>query len=173
MIDFKQMIHREGEEIARLHSEVHETCKNRSKDLIGWKRACEKFHSYVSPMDKYIDIAYEEKCYSDFELLEFAICFLEVDPLFFRSGYVKEELLRKLKRTELNVGQIKRLNAVLEDAVDSRGSREFRAYCRLAAMIASEKLISSVGVIAKYGNNSRKSRANLMLSYIDQNAKST
>ncbi len=130
--------------------------------------ACKEFHSYVSPIDEYINQAYEEERYSDPELLEFAICFLEVNSLFFRSGYIKEEILRKLKRTELKAKQVKRLNAVLEHAVDHRGFREYKCYCRLAAFIGTQSLIQAVETAAKYGKGSRKSRAKLMLEYIQK-----
>jgi hypothetical protein len=168
MLDFKGLIQREGERIADLHGQVKSTYKQRSKDFNKWKLACEAFHSYVSLMDEFIDRAYKEESYSEPELLEFSISFLEVNPLFFRSGYIKEELLRKLKRTKLNGKQIERLNAVLQDAVDQRGSREFKGYCRLAAIIATPRLAAMVENAAQFGVEARKSRAKLMLAHINR-----
>ena len=98
----------------------------------------------------------------------FVIAFLEVDPLFFRSGYIKEEMLRKIKRSPLTPSQSDRLRSVLHHAVENRGSREFKGYCRLAAVIADEKLIGALETAAQYGEGARKSRAELMLQYVNQ-----
>ena len=168
MQDLRDLIRREEREITRLHSRVHETFNQKKREPEKWKHACKEFYSYVSAIDEYIDYAYREFKYTDAELLEFAISFLEVDPLFFRSGYVKAELLRKLKRSDLNAKQIERLNVVLVDAVDRRASREFKAYCRLAAIITNPKLTYIIKNAAEYGETSRKSRAKLMLNYIQQ-----
>lgn len=168
MQDFRNLFQQEEKEIARLHARVHETFNQKNRAPEKWKLACKEFHSYMSAIDEYIDYAYREIQYTDPALLEFAISFLEVDPFFFRSGYIKAELLRKLKRSDLNAKHIMRLNVVLEDAIDRRGSREFKAYCRLAAIIATPKLIYILENAAEHGEASRKSRAKLMLNHVQQ-----
>lgn len=94
----------------------------------------------VSRFRASIDAAYPHEFWDDYDRLrrndwsglESAIRFLEADPFFFRSGYVKARLLRLVKRAPLDKAQTKRLRAVCLAAVDGRDRREFRFYCRLA-----------------------------------------
>ncbi len=90
MKNYKTLIKSEAEKMQSLHEAIHATFLDRGKDSTTWHDACEAFHSYVSEIDLIIERAYEETEYSDEELLEFVISFLEVDPVFFRSGYIKE-----------------------------------------------------------------------------------
>jgi hypothetical protein len=69
-----------------------------------------------------------------------AIDYLEADPWHFRSGYVKEEILRYLPRHNLSFGQAQRLEVVLLRAVDVGDRREFRRSCRLARHLRSPEL---------------------------------
>jgi hypothetical protein len=69
--------------------------------------------------------------------LETAIRFLEEDPLCFRSGYIKADLLRFLTRFDLTERVADRLRIVILSVVERRYGREFRAYCRLARKLDS------------------------------------
>ncbi len=168
MSNIKDLIRRESKVIDKLHSRIHETFLNRNKDLETWKRACSEFHTYLSPMDSYIEKIYDDSLSNNAELIEFGISFLELNPMFFRSGYIKEELLRKLKQASLSPKQIIRLLGVLVESVENRGYREYRGYCRLAAFIADKKLIHTLECMANSEPNSRTSRAKLMLAHIQQ-----
>lgn len=46
--------------------------------------------------------------------MEAAICFLEVRPYFYHSGYMFNSLLRKAKRAPLDPEQLERLGRVLD-----------------------------------------------------------
>ncbi|MFK3926109.1 hypothetical protein [Serratia liquefaciens] len=50
----------------------------------------------------------------DPECMEAAICFLEVRPYFYHSGYMFNSLLRKAKRAPLDPEQLERLGRVLD-----------------------------------------------------------
>lgn len=50
----------------------------------------------------------------DPECIEAAICFLEVRPYFYRSGYMFNDLVRKAKRAPLDPYQRERLDRLLE-----------------------------------------------------------
>ncbi len=76
--------------------------------------------------------------------VEAAICFLEADPWFFRSGYEKQALIRHLKRALLDAHQRDRLGAVVLAAIDGRDRPEFRHFCRLACGIWSDSLDEGV-----------------------------
>jgi len=169
-INFTALIADETAKFNALHAEVNRTCLLRDRDATAnWMRACEAFHSYVSPIDPYIERACEEKRYGDNDLLEFVIRFLELNPMFFRSGYLKQEFLTRLKRSDLGRVAVRRLRAVLLDAVKRRGTREFKCYCRLASVIADQDLIASLEMTRMTAKGAEASRARVMLRMIRQN----
>lgn len=166
MSNYQSIITQETEVISQLHKRIHATFKNRDKDLKSWKRACEEFHQHASKIDPILDRVYVEQVYSDKDLQEFVITFLEINPIFFRSGYIKEEMLKKIKKSPLSVKQKMRLRQVLKDAVENRGTREFKRYCRLAINIANPEFVSYLINVSEHGKGARKSRAKLMLNYV-------
>lgn len=72
--------------------------------------------------------------------LESVVSFLEADPIFYGTGYLKEALSRLLRDVELPTNYIQRLQVVVLSLVDRRDGREFRAYCRLARKVDSPEL---------------------------------
>ena len=72
--------------------------------------------------------------------LETTIRFLEEDPICFRSGYIKADLLRFITRFDMSAQDAARLRSVILSVVDRRDGREFRAYCRLARKLDSAEL---------------------------------
>lgn len=98
-----------------------------------WDAWVERFHAAI-------DLAYPPDFWSDVErlragdlgALDAAIDFLQADPMFFRSGYVKAELVKLVKRLPLSDDQVKRLRTFLTGVVRSRDDRDFRDFCRLA-----------------------------------------
>lgn len=103
----------------------------------------------------------------DADALETAICFLEADPMFFRSGYVKADLLRFVKRMPLNETQRARLRNVALNIVDRRATQEFRRYCRLATVVASADMLAALEERAKCGDAKIAWRATWMLPYVE------
>lgn len=106
-------------EVSRLHARIHETFKTRgnsSNDRDTWATACEEFHS------RYDELAFpggyegaEARIVAgDAKTIEAALCFLELRPYFFRSGYMHQSLLRKMKRAAVTKDQAERLQVVLE-----------------------------------------------------------
>src|SRR5262245_27006935 len=147
--DFTKLITEEGAKLEELYVQVRRT-ESRLDPYI--KRACKyKMGRYVKK-----------------DLLEFAVCFLEVDPWFYRSGYLKQIFLSRLKRSDLDEAIKGRLRMVLLDAVDRRGTREFRYYCRLAAVIGDEDLVAVLEKASESSGGAVASRAKLMLSTIRQ-----
>ena len=69
-----------------------------------------------------------------------AIEFLEKDEWAFGSGYAKADLIRLLRKVDLNHTQAERLRRVVLAVVDGRDRREFRHYCRLACKLYSPQL---------------------------------
>lgn len=78
------------------------------------------------------------------EDLEAYIAFLEEDPYFFRSGYIKQEAIRGLKRTPLTESQRGRLQQAVLNVVEKGFRREFRDFCQLARRIQTEEWLAEV-----------------------------
>ncbi len=87
---------------------------------------------------------YERLRNGDARGVEMAIEFLEADPWFFRSGYIKANLARFLKHVPLSNRQVRRLEKVLLKIVDERNTQEFRNYCRLARVVATPALTEAL-----------------------------
>jgi hypothetical protein len=170
-IDFTQLIRYESATLFALHERVLATGRSRDWDRHSrdaWSQACHDFHTYKSRLDPHLRRAFQDRRYADNELIEFVVCFLEVDPYFFRSGYIKQDLLTRIKRTDLGELMKRRLRGVLIDAVNHRGTREFKYYGRPAAAIADEGLRAQLDAIASSDPSARTSRARLMLARIRQ-----
>ncbi len=116
----KLMIERNSAEAALLHGRIHETFAMRDvspKRREEWKRACEVFHSRYDELafPGGYDGALDRLVAGDLETMEATICFLEIRPYFFRSGYMFDALLRKAKHAPLNPEQRARLQVVVDE----------------------------------------------------------
>jgi hypothetical protein len=167
MNQFETLIKSEAESISALHAKVHETFKNRNNNIENWKKACNEFRSYSSKMDPLMEQIYAKEKYVDQDLLEFAICFMQVNPMFFRSGYAKEVILKKLKRSKFSELQAEKLRQILIDAVKNRGTREYRRYCRLAPVVLNTWFYDTLKHFAHGNVGAIRSRAELMLTYLN------
>lgn len=123
-----------------------------------------------------IDAAYPPGFWEDYERLKngdargvkMAIEFLEADPWFFRSGYIKANIARFLKRVTLSSQQVRRLEKVLLKIVDDRNTQEFRNYCRLARVIATPALVEALRERLTNEKDHCRLRAMWMLFTIEQ-----
>jgi hypothetical protein len=115
----KQRIRENAAEIVRLHSRIGETYARRSQSperMQEWEKACAEFHarydSLAFPTGYQGGGALRRIEYGDPEAMEAAICFLEIRPYFFRSGYMFKDILRKCRRAPLSTAQAVRLKTV-------------------------------------------------------------
>lgn len=114
----KELIARNVEEVRRLHARIHETYRQHEKSSEQkerWQRACEEFHARYDKLafPGGYTTANSRILAGDSEAIEAALCFIELRPYFFRSGYMFKALLPKLKRAPLSESEAKRLQAVL------------------------------------------------------------
>lgn len=94
--------------------------------------------------------------------------FLEADPLFDRSGYMKEKLLRELKRRKLDHYQRRRLQKIILSVVEKNDyRREFLRYCRAAANVDDERFRSDLNVLEQSDKPHVAQRANWVLAALD------
>jgi hypothetical protein len=113
-VSYYERIRVTAADINRLHARIHETCRHRGRDSASWEQATADFHRYVSPIDALVQRCYAEEFADAPELVNFAVEFLELDPLFFRSGYLKETLLDQLKVAPLTETDKTRLREILK-----------------------------------------------------------
>ena len=114
--------------IQELHKRIDSTVRHRYKSpehTERWQTACKEFH------ERYDQLAFPggyatartRLAEGDSAAIEAALCFVEVRPYFFRSGYMFKEFLPKLKRANLSPQQRDRLNAVVAAYDEWRAQR--------------------------------------------------
>jgi len=94
--------------------------------------------------------------------------FLEADPVFDRSGYMKEKLLTELKRRRLDRHEVERLQQIILAVVrkdDHR--REFLRYCRVAANVDDKTFRSELETLEQSDAPHVSQRANWVLAGLD------
>lgn len=103
-----------------LHRSIKTTFAHRddSKECYqSWQNACDNFHQnyhslvfscddYTGEEDLMMLLTQDSQC--GLYAREFAICFIELRPYYFRSGYLYKRLLRKLKHAALTREQLER-----------------------------------------------------------------
>jgi hypothetical protein len=98
--------------------------------------------------------------------LETALRFLEADPWFLGSGYVKEDLLRWVLRCEWSPADAARLRQVVLNALDGPTRRETRQFCNLAAKLDSPELRRELEARLESGSISARRHARWALEAI-------
>ena len=94
--------------------------------------------------------------------------FLEADPIFFRSGYMKQRLLTELKRRKLDQHEARRLQTIIVSVVQKNDHRrEFLHYCRAAANVDDEWFRSELIYLEKSEEPHVSQRANWVLAALD------
>jgi len=94
--------------------------------------------------------------------------FLAADPYFFRSGYLKAEVIRAIRKVQIPPAQADRLRRVALDVLDAGDRREFRHYCRLARKVCSPELEAEIQGRCDTGPRDVRRRAGWMLYAIRQ-----
>lgn len=128
-------------ELSRLNARIGETLAHRSSSASGrlaWETACATFHARYDDLFFPGGMARWEAFLSrQDEGMAAALLFLEVDPVFFRSGYLKEAIWQKLKQHLLSERERDRLDAVARQYLDAPLRREFWAMARYVRLRGS------------------------------------
>ena len=123
---------------------VNESAKRRDESPDAyrrWTQAVESFHDawhFMYPFEFLEQVRRLRGAAT--KQVDDAITFLEADPWCFRSGYVKEDILRRLQGVPLAKEHEDRLRKVMVHAVDVGNRREFKWHCRLARRLDNPEL---------------------------------
>lgn len=140
-IDRMRAIRENAEQLATLYQSVRAAYGRRYSspaDREAWETACARFHAqygvlYYPGGEASLQALREGKD----EGIEIALDFLEVDPRFFRSGYLKEQLWTQLRRCRFTRKQQPRLERVALAYTHRPIGREFWYMCRAMAQLAT------------------------------------
>ena len=136
-------------ELNRLHKSLHELSDLRwrtqkAEDIARWENAVRVWKAY-SGFGEYTKFYFFESrvffsalASGDADAKESAIRFLEFDPYYYRSGYIKSKLLVRLKNIKLSASEVKRLQKVVCNAILSPLPKsEFKYYAGLLKNIGT------------------------------------
>jgi hypothetical protein len=103
-------------EVNRLHDEMRRLAWQRdhsAADRDRWLLACREFRLRFEELRfPGGDDGWSSFIAGDPEGLDSAIAFVEADPYFHRSGYLKQDIWDRLKRSTLDAAQLNRLEAI-------------------------------------------------------------
>jgi hypothetical protein len=165
-----------GREVNEAHAEVHvafEEVVNRNDGsdprTLRWLSAVQAFRAayarvYPEPLREVDKGAKRASEIDTVHMLDF----LEADPIFDRSGYMKEKLLRELKRRKLGPHEAERLQAIILSVVKKHDHRrEFVRYCRAGANVDDERFRAELSALEQSGDPHVSQRANWVLAALD------
>jgi hypothetical protein len=97
--------------------------------------------------------------------VESALRFLEVDPIHFRSGYIKERLWLRLRRLQLSRSSVSRMEQVGFAHLERRISREFWCMAKAMHYVAGSGFWHDVATSARSDDLPRRLRATCLLAH--------
>lgn len=165
-------IERAERDMNALTARIGETVKRRGESRAAWdewKKATAAFHTYEHPVFLLwqVEILASIRA-GERNSVEGALAFLEADPFFFRSGYLKEKVLHALKRAPLAERDEARLQMIVLRAVEGRFKREFAFYARLIPRLRTAQFETDLRATAKRARFANHAR--LVLNALDSHA---
>lgn len=100
---------------------------------------------------------------------EYAIAYLEADPWYFRSGYLKGRIARWLRQVELSESHCERLRTVLLGALQKGSRYEQVDYRKLARRLDTPAFRVELGKLARSKDEGIAHRAMLTLRFCELN----
>lgn len=155
--------------INQLHERQRQAWKKHATNPQAFKEASHAWHSYPSTLAFPGGFEQLEALrQNDRDAIAYAIIYLEADPYFFRSGYIKAKVAHMLKHVPLTKQQTYQLQQILLASLNKKYRREFREYCRLARVVADELFINELQKLLNQSNAVYvKQRAQQMLDIIN------
>ncbi len=168
MTDFTSIISRHEEKKRNLRIKVDETRllrdktpQNRTKCI----KAAQEYREFTSELDDLVADCLKYGIEHDSNLREFVFAYIECDPYFYRSGYILEKLIQKVKKLNLTHAEKKSIQRLLIRRIETRALRNFRNICRLIPKVETEEFYREVCNRSKSRNPDVKRRAEFAIEY--------
>ncbi len=139
-----------AQRVREAQSRLNQVAHRRSRaEWTAWEDAVPRFHTAL-------EAAYPPGFWDEYEALvqhndaprSLILGFLEANPYFYRSGYIKQKILRYLKQVSLSKQEKERLRFVVLAQVEApHARREFPEYARLAIVLDSPVLRQELATI--------------------------
>ncbi len=95
----------------------------------------------------------------------FMFDYIAVDPYFFRSGYLMEHILRRIKRIDLTPAEKTTVQQLLLKRIQTKALRNFRHICRLMPQISDADFHARVAALSRSTDPAVRHRAGFALAY--------
>lgn len=152
---------------------IHKTFsgrKNSQEAWSTWENACLDFHNTTLATDFLWSRETQLNIRSgNRESIDDALLFLEVDPWYFRSGYLKETLIDSLKNAPLTDDDKSRIRNIIISIASGRNRREFRRFCKLAIKVTSDDFEQMLDQLARIHDSESSGKFSYLLQYLRQN----
>ena len=152
----------------RLRAAIYTAFKLRDRSRSHWEtwsRACDRFHELLSPIDEWLRSCDTSDLASDPHIRLFIFEYLSADPYYFRSGYEKERLIRKIKKLDLTSPEKEIIRQLILSRIETRALREFRQICRMIPRIETKGFYEAVHIMFRSSDIDMQRRAKFALSY--------
>jgi hypothetical protein len=155
-----------------LHEKLHRAfdCRHQSEqEYQDWKSAAERFRNHIRLANPIFGLCYRalERVPDSVER-EFVFDYIQIDPYFFRSGYLMERIVRKVKKLELTQAEKSSIRELLLKRIRSKALRNFRDICRLVPQIEDQNFEDAITVLSRSSDQAVRHRAEFALSYFNR-----
>ena len=143
MKDYRGIISANAARLRELNAEIDRTFKAQPHGP-EHHAACAAFHSQSDALSfpGGLETSLANLKAGDPNVVDIAVQYLEVEPRFFRSGYIAETILRRLKHVDLTSDQVTRLANVILNSIRQGGRRRFVNCARLAGVLKDDRIHS-------------------------------
>jgi hypothetical protein len=159
------------------HKRIQSTSAIRSqgqKERRAWEEAISAWHVQKYPTDKlWSDEFLADLRASKRSAIDETLLYLEVDPWYFRSGYLKARLIRGLKAVNFTERDRRRLWNVVWNVAAGKNRREFRDYCSLAAVFGDVNWIESLEAVSPERDMAANGKFGYLLEFLRKHMKPT
>ncbi|MDO6589330.1 hypothetical protein DS901_03235 [Loktanella sp. D2R18] len=156
-------------ELNTLHGALHATLEDREKSASHrekWVRAAKAFRAYDSPVFELADQCRRFGIKSAPELRAFVFAYIQCDPYFYRSGYILEQLLPKVKQLSLSEFEKGVIQRTILKRIETKALRNFRHLCKLIHYVDDAPFRDALRARANSSDTQMRRRAKFALAYL-------